>query len=161
MKFWIHGIKGTKLVSLRSTKLMNSPIAPRVFSSLRDPKAMAGRRQAKYRKIMVVMYFPIALLFPIIPGANHNKNHVGKALKTFSHQPQLLLVHLEKQKFSPHFKYVTKLWMFDSAQPTLFCSFGTKTATRHFWYHQNRKYKKPVAQFCHSAELGRASRQKL
>lgn len=52
---------------------MNSPIAPRVFSSLRDPKAMDGRRQAKYRKIMVVMYFPIALLFPIIPVTNHNK----------------------------------------------------------------------------------------
>lgn len=75
-------------LNLRSTEQMNSPIAPRVFSSLRDPKAMEGRRQAKYRKIMVVMYFPIALLFPIIPGTNHNTDHVGKALKASSHQPQ-------------------------------------------------------------------------
>lgn len=64
----------------RCTKLINLPIAPRVFSSLSDPNAIDGRRQAKYRKIIVVMYFPIALLFPITPSVNHNKSHVSTAL---------------------------------------------------------------------------------
>lgn len=63
----------------RCTKLINLPIAPRVFSSLSDPNAIDGRRQAKYRKIIVVMYFPIALLFPITPSVNHNKSHVSTA----------------------------------------------------------------------------------
>lgn len=38
-----------------------------MLSSFKEPKAIEGRRHAKYKKIIVVMYFPMALLFPIIP----------------------------------------------------------------------------------------------
>lgn len=51
---------------------------PLVFSSFREPKAMEGRRQAKYRKIMVVMYLPMALLLPIMPKTKPREQHEQK-----------------------------------------------------------------------------------
>lgn len=38
-----------------------------MFSSFKEPKAIEGSRHAKYKKIIVVMYFPMALLLPRIP----------------------------------------------------------------------------------------------
>ena len=46
----------------------DSPISPRVLSSFREPKAMAGSRIAMYRKMAVVVYFNHDLSLPHIPA---------------------------------------------------------------------------------------------